>query len=1089
MRRTALLAAMLAAASLAAAQASDKASDTKKPEPPKDGIELPIKASKKIEFTTDEGTWIALDLSPDGKTIVFELLGDLYTMPAEGGEAKLLIGGSQYDGMPRFSPDGKKIAFISDRSGAENLWIVDADGKNPKALTQGRDTLMLSPTWTPDGNYVICSKQGGGLGSYALQMVDVRGGSGVPIVKATPGSNRMGAVVSPDGRFVYFGQRQGAWTYDGQFPQWQVYRFDRKNGETTVVTNASGSALRPMLSPDGNTLYFTSRYRTQSGLRARDLKTGEERWVAFPVDRDDQESRATRDTVAGYAVAKDGKSIVTALGGKIQRVDVESGKATVIPFTAKVALEVNPSVHFDHRIDDEAPVKAKIIRCSQPSPDGKTLVFQAFDRIWTLDLTDVKAQPKRLTKSESGEFQPTWTPDGKQVVFVSWGSEGGHIWSVPSEGGTPRRLTKNAAFYATPVVSPDGTKVAYQIGDRIDGLNLYQLLPDHGCFDLSEDGVAKPHDAEILPSGPSKPFDIFTIPIWGGESTFVASSQGAGSLQFSSDRNRLYMVGSDGLSSIRLDGLDRRQHVRFTGQVVGTQPAGANDIKISPDGNQALVEIDGQLYTATLPQTGDPVSIPLTGGPSNVPVKKVSPLGGDYIGWSPDGKGIYWSQGAKFYRQALDAEKPTTSEVSLTIPQARPDGTVVLRGGRIITMRGDEVIPAGDIVIVKNRIAMIGKTGTLPLPKDAKIIDVAGKTIAPGWVDVHSHWFALPQDLHLPQSWAYMANLAYGVTTNRDPQSAVTDIYDYAGEIAAGRALGPRIYTTGPGFFKGSSLEDKESLKNYLTRYKDAYDTQTLKQYVRGDRMVRQYTIEACKELGITPTTEGALDMKLGLTEMIDGYSGHEHALPVFPMYNDMAQLIAKTQTFYTPTLLVTYGAPFGENYWFTNTDAAHDPKLYRFVPPSMLDQMLRRRAHWNLPEEYGFKGVAEACAKVVRAGGKVCLGSHGELQGLGAHWELWSLASGGLTPMEVLRCATLNGAEAIGLSRDIGSLEPGKLADLVIYDRNPLDDIRNTATMRLVMKNGELYNSDTLDRVWPNPKKLGKMYWQDNEPKPTIGK
>lgn len=1088
MLRTATLACLLVAASFAAAQTDDK---TPKPdEKPKDGIALPIKASKKVEFTTDEGTWMALDLSPDGKTIVFELLGDLYTMPVDGGDAKLLLGGTQYDGMPRFSPDGKKIAFISDRSGAENLWVVDADGSNPKALTEGRDSLMLSPTWTPDGNYVLVSKQGGGLGTYTLLMVDIRGGSGVPVVKsAGPKTNRMGVTASPDGRFLYYGERQGAWTYDGVFPQWQISRYDRQTGESSVVTNAPGSALRPMLSPDGDTLYFTTRFHTQSGIRARNLKTGEERWVAFPVDRDDQESRATRDTVAGYALTKDGKTLITSLNGKIQRVNVADGKASVIPFKANVSMDVNPTVHFDHRIDDDAPVRAKIIRCAQPSPDGKTLAFQAFDRVWTLDLSDANAKPKRLTKDERGEFQPTWTPDGKKVVFVTWGSEGGQIYTVPAAGGEVTQVTKNPAFYSNAVVSSDGSTIVYQVGDRIDGLNLYQMLPDHGCFDLSEDGVPRDKPAEIAPNGANKPFDIYAIPMSGGEPRFVASSNGGGSMQFGKDPNRIYMVDGNGLSSIRLDGLDRRQHVKFTGQVVGTTPSASADIRISPDGNQALLEMDGQLYTATLPLTGDPLNVPVSGGPSNIPVKKVSAYGGDYLGWVADGKSVFWSQGDKFYHQSLDAEKPISREITLTVPQAKPDGTIVLKGARIITMRGDEVIQSGDIVVSRNRISMIGASGSLPIPADAKVIDMKGKTITPGWVDVHSHWFAFPQDLHLPQSWAYMADLAYGVTTNRDPQSAVTDIYDYAAGIAAGNQLGPRINTTGPGFFKGSSLDDKDSIKNYLTRYKDAYDTQTLKQYVRGDRMVRQYTIDACKELGITPTCEGALDVKLGMTEMIDGYSGHEHAFPIVPMYNDMAQLIAKTQTFYTPTLLVSYGAPFGENYWFTNTDAATDPKLHRFVPPSMLDQMLRRRAHWNLPEEYGFKAIAESCARIVKAGGKVCLGSHGEMQGVGAHWELWSLQSGGMTPLEALRCATLNGAEAIGLSQDIGSLVPGKLADLIIYDKNPLDDIHNTASMRFVMKNGELFESDTLDRVWPTPSKLPPMYWQGNEPKPTIGK
>jgi hypothetical protein len=248
--------------------------------------------------------------------------------------------------------------------------------------------------------------------------------------------------------------------------------------------------------------------------------------------------------------------------------------------------------------------------------------------------------------------------------------------------------------------------------------------------------------------------------------------------------------------------------------------------------------------------------------------------------------------------------------------------------------------------------------------------------------------------------------------------------------------------------FADSGLGDLEQTKNFIKRYAEAYKTNTVKEYMTGDRMTRQQVLLACDQYRITPTCEGGLDFKLNMTQIIDGFSGHEHSLPIMPIYNDVVQLITKTGTYYTPTLLVNYGAPTGENYWFQNFSPTNDTKLRRFVPDELLDTMVRRRANWVMDEEYGFSKIAEGCGKVVRNGGKVCLGSHGQLQGLGAHWEMWSLASGGMTPHQVLRCATLNGAEAIGLDKDLGSIEKGKLADLVIYDKNPLDNIRNTLTI-----------------------------------------
>jgi hypothetical protein len=264
--------------------------------------------------------------------------------------------------------------------------------------------------------------------------------------------------------------------------------------------------------------------------------------------------------------------------------------------------------------------------------------------------------------------------------------------------------------------------------------------------------------------------------------------------------------------------------------------------------------------------------------------------------------------------------------------------------------------------------------------------------------------------------------------------------------------------------------------------------------YMAGNRQQRQWIIQAARELSLMPTTEAGLDYKLDLTHVIDGYSGVEHALPIAPLQDDVVQLFKASQTTNSPTLLVSYGGPFGENYFYTKEEVHDDPKLRRFMPEATLDAKTRRRgagaggspgpAGWFLDEEYVFPKHAEFVKRLVEAGGRAGVGSHGQLQGLGYHWELWALASGGLSRHDALRAATIVGAEAIGMGTDLGSLEPGKLADILVLDRDPLEDLRNTTSLRYVMKNGRLYEADTLNEVWPQPRPLPRQLWQDQGPR-----
>ena len=1021
---------------------------------------------RKIPIQTDEGTWMNVDVSPDGSRIAFDMLGDIYVMPIGGGPATRIAEGLAYEQQPRWSPDGSRIAFVSDRAGGDNIWIMNADGSDRRQLTEESFRLLNQPSWSPDGRYIVAKKHfttGRSLGTGEVWLYHVEGGKGVLLVKR-PDEKYQKELGEPtfaaDGRSIYFTRNitpGGTFQYaqDSHGALFAIDRYELESAETHRVTAGNGGAVRPTPSPDGKYLAFVRREAAQSKLFVRELASGNEWKVYDDLDQDMQETWAVTGVYPNMDWTADSREVVFWAGGKIRRVAARGGEARVIPFNVQDDRVVAISVHPEVAVAPPS-FETRMVKWAKVSPDGRQVVFESLGKLWIQPAAG--GQPRRLTRGNEDSFEawPSWSRDGRQIAFVNWNDARlGRVQLVSSSGGAVRTVTSHPGHYARPVFAPDGRSIVFEAGS--------------GGY-LTSDNWGRDEG-------------IYVVPTSGGTPHLV--ERGGGNPQFGQTGDRIFMTAqSEGklqLVSTDLSGEARRVHA--TGDMT-------SQFNVSPDGRSVAFRQNYEAFLMPLMPGAQNVEIATKEGA--LPSVQLSEGGGDFMHFSQGGTKVHWSIGPKLYSADIRVAYqkgylPPKTGVSLsrTVAAATPSGSVALVGARIVTMAGagGGIVEDGVILVKGDRIAEVGSRSSVVIPAGTKTVDVTGKTIVPGFIDAHAHGPYGLDGLVPQQNWAMQANLALGTTTVHDPSSSAQNVFAAAEMQRAGVILAPRIFSTGEIIYGAKAagvfadIGDFDDALAHVRRLK-AQGARSVKNYNQPRREQRQMVVAAAQAENMLVVPEGGSLFNMDMSLIQDGNATIEHNVPGEVLYDDVVQMWSQTKTNYTPTLVVAYGGPGGDPYWRARTNIWEQPLLRAHIPPAILGAAGSRRT--IAPEQdYADTWAAREARKLADRGIQVNIGAHGQQEGIGAHWEMWSFVKGGWTPLQALEAATIMPARTLGMARDLGSLEAGKLADLVVLDANPLENIRNSEKVDSVMLGGRLYDSATLNEEATGNYQRPGYWWQ----------
>ncbi|MDP4605527.1 MAG: amidohydrolase family protein, partial [Erythrobacter sp.] len=884
-------------------------------------------------------------------------------------------------------------------------------------------------------------------------------------------------VFAPDGGAIYYTRNTTSgpifeYAQDSQSGIFAIERHDLATGEVTTAVGGYGGAVRPAPSPDGKELAFVRRDKDQSQLWLKDLASGRERMIYGALDLDVQETWAVTGVYPNIDWLPDSSAIVFWAGGKLNRVNRDGSGHAVIPFSISDTRGIADAPHPVIAVSPDSFVTT-MPRFATLSPDGTRVVFESLGRLYSKSAKGRDA-PAPLTgdSADALEAFPAFSRDGQSLAYVRWNDATLGEIVLADATGQNRRVLTGPGHFGNIAFSPDGSMIAFE---RREG--GYLTAPDY-----------------------SENAGIYVMPVAGGEPRLV--NRNGGNPQWGTASDRLFMLAREGsglaLISTDLNGEAKRIHAK--GDL-------ANDLRIAPDGRTIAFRQNYEVFAMPLIPGGKPVDVSEKGGA--LPVTKVSAGGADYLGWANGGETLFWSIGPSLQSAQVtemfaaapkadsDTAKPFTPPtigipLGVTVQAAKPTGTTVITGARVLTMRAglgaDDagVIENGMIVIEGDRITGVHDATVVKMafPEGTRFIDASGKTIMPGLVDAHAHGPYGVGDLIPQQNWTLLQDLAMGVTTVHNPSSQASTVFATAERQRAGLTLAPRIFSTGEIIYGAKApdvyarIDTYEDALAHVRRIK-AQGGISVKNYNQPRREQRQMVARAAAAENMLVVAEGGSLFGMDMNLVADGNSTIEHNVPVDVMYEDVLQFFGQSNSNYTPTLVVTYGGLAGDPYWRQAMDVFDHPLMIHTPPKALLAENGRRvkAPDWAFVDD----NSAREAKKLSERGVKVSIGAHGQQAGIGAHWELWSFARGGMSPVEALKAGTITSAQSLGMAKDIGSIEVGKLADLVILSEDPSADIGNSDSIEQVMLGGRLYDAKTLNEVGTGTATRQPYWWEAN--------
>ncbi len=1039
------------------------------------------------EFEISEGTQMSLDVSPDGTQIVFDLLGDLYLMPVDGGAAVSLTEGSAWDKEPKFSRDGEFVYFISDRIGHKNIWRINLEHRQINQISEFCHSISGSINWDFGGTRLIFGLSENTLDSRLFEYTPIDR-SLLPIDSRQGAVDQCGGRVDPFVRSRVFSGVESAsgdilfseakwWSATEEERGVNIYRFSRSASGIELVTDALAEydEYKPQISPSGTRLAYFRQYPDASTeLRVVNVSTGEVLLAAALDTPGDAYFVQSSESRPNYAFLPDESAVVFWHGGKIFRASIVDGSIREIPFSVRVVREmahrVGPrSTHF--RIQDHAPT----IRWPGPFSDGSRLLFSAVGYVWIQDLDS--GQTRKITREDEFAFSPIISPDESQVAFVTIDNAEGefgpaNVIVVNIEDGQRRTLLSapypiNSVPFHSLSWSSDNKRIAFLSSSETGQLSVGWVSAETGESDIVVEGMRQ-SIVSVFPNAFFVAFDGVRDAITFG---FPEMARGRAILPITLTEFSLVSVD-----------LQTRAVERIAG--------GGETIRSlipSPDRTRLLLTLhNGSVWIVSNDETISDAEA-LLGRPE---VHQLDAEGAHFLRWLDDHQVIF-SLGQFVSIFDLRTNQTTTHRIEVPAESPPGQGVVALRGARLITMQNPDdpsaVVENGTIVFANGRLLDVGRSDTVPIPAEAVVINAEGRTIIPGLIDSHYHnlrggvsALALPSDQMSREN-----SLTYGITTAWDPGGLPGDTAMAAADyFRGGRIIGPRWMVAGGaiGRTEGLIIDDYLDMQSQVSR-RNRLGVRLMKEYELPTREHHRWLASAAREfgLGIVSHIESYDQM---MTEVLDGYTGGDHTNIIF--YDDAIQILARSDYIWTPNLFLTQGnigrvsgsiTPFDAS--FTNEERDFLSVLEETYPDE-LDKFQRVSGRpigltsaWSARyRDRRISRMASAVARAHAAGVRIAVSGH-ERPGLYLHMEMWHLSRGGIPEADILLAATLTNAEKLGIEQDTGSLEVGKLADFLILSDDPLDSIINTLSIEYTVQGGVIYDpQSSLDVA---PEELGR--------------